>query len=156
MIGPLQKIARIANVPAQRSRSSGSRAAEVNFGSGVAHAPRKVAVHRRQGAFTRRQYTVVPADTGATTGSADRGASLNERFQVAQAHRLQVNLARSGNNHHARLRVKRLTPHNVCGDSKIVKAPVRTGAEKYLVDPHVLDLLDRDNIVDIRRTGDQR
>ena len=99
---------------------------------------------------------MVPADTGTTTRSADRGASLNERFQVAQAHRLQVNLARSGNNHHARLGVKRLTPHNVCGDSKIVKAPVRTGAEKYLVDPHVLDLLDRDNIVNIRRAGDQR
>src|SRR2546423_15623620 len=96
MICPLQKIARIANVPAQRGRGSRSRTAKVNFGGRVAHAPRKVAVHCRQGAFTRRQYTVVPADTGTTTGRADRGTSLNERFQEAQATRLQVKLPSTG------------------------------------------------------------
>src|SRR5579872_5240957 len=83
----LQVISWVGDMPRQRAGGYGSRAAEVNFGGGIAHATCEIAVHGCQGALAGGQHAEVAPDAGAATGCADRRACSREDLQVAQAHR---------------------------------------------------------------------
>src|SRR5215470_15957683 len=86
----LQKITRISNMAGQGRSSDCCWAAKINFGSGITHTTREVAVHRCQCAFSRRQDTEVPSDTRAAARSTDRGSGLRKDLQVTEAHCLKI------------------------------------------------------------------
>src|SRR6202030_2352547 len=97
-----------------------------------------IAVHGGQCALTGSQYAKVTTNAGTAAWSAHRCPCAGKRFQVSQTHGFQVDLARGWNNYHTRLRMNGLALQDAGGDGEIIKATVRTGAEKDLVD---LDML---------------
>src|SRR5262249_59965458 len=105
---------------------------EKNFGARIAHAPCEVAVHRCQCSLTRSQNTIMPPYARPAAGRAYRSACLHKDFQVAQAHRLEVDLARGRNNHHARLGMYSLAAHDARSDSQILQASPATRTAQYL------------------------